>query len=191
MKTMMIKIRGVLSFASLSAFVLLIAPMAHADLIGTVGITWLFPDTSSVFASDTIAVGTTLACPGSSPICSGYTTGTIDFTVASTSISYAADAGLTYDAATFNGFDFTGLTFADGGSLMGVTLTGSTIPGLTSSDVSFTGHSVEINLEDLAVSGDFTLNLVEGRAVPEPTYIPVIGVGLASFALLRRRLINR
>ena len=53
-----------------AACALLLSPGARADsLTGSVGITWFYPDTSTVFASDSIAVGSSLNCSGASPIC--------------------------------------------------------------------------------------------------------------------------
>lgn len=160
------------------------------DLTGSAGITWLYPNTGTTFATDTIAVGSTLACPGASPICAGYGgDGTETFTVGPTSISSSVSgypAG-TYGSASFNGFDFTGLTFAGGGSLTGFTLT-TDIPGLTDSDVTFGSNFIEINLEDLSVNGDFTLDLISGPvSAPEPSSFLLLGIGLLALVGFTRR----
>jgi len=174
--------------SGLIAAAMSLAPLAHAGLIGDVGITWLYPDTSTTFATDTIAVSSTLSCPGSSPICTGYGEGTESFSVNSTSISYTAANGSSYNASSFNGFDFTGLTFADAGTLTGVGLV-TDIAGLTSADVSFDAHSVEINLQGFPVSGNFTLNLSEaaGASTPEPSFLAPLALALGGFAFFIRR----
>jgi len=166
-----------------------LAPLAHAGLIGDVGITWLFPDTSTTFATDTIAVSSTLSCPGTSPICTGYGEGTESFTVNSTSITYTATGDSTYAASSFNGFNFTGLTFADAGTLTGFTLIPG-ISGLTSSAVSFGPHNIEINLEDLEVAGSFTLNLSEtagSSTTPEPSFLAPLALAFGGFVFFLRR----
>jgi len=176
----------------LVAAAMALAPAAQAGLIGNVGISWLYPDTSTTYASDTIAVGSSLNCPGASPICVGYSGvgGTQVFGVTSASITYvAADIGVPYASATFNGFDFTGLTFADAGSLASFGLV-TNIAGLTSADVSFTGNSIEINLQGLPADGTFTLNLSEtGSSTPEPGSLIPVGAALGGLTVLlfRRR----
>ena len=180
--------RNPLSVVLLVVAAISLAPAAHAGLIGSTGITWYFPDTSTIVGTDTIAVGSSLNCPGSSPICDFGGSGTESFSVASTSISYlAANSGSTYSIGAFNGFDFTGLTFADSGSLVSFGLV-TNIAGLTAADVSFTAHSIEINLEGLAVDGAFTLNLSESASsVPEPGFLAPVGAALAGLAVLIRR----
>jgi PEP-CTERM motif len=174
------------------ATLLLLAPVAHADVIGNVGITWLYPNTSTTFASDTIAVGSTLSCPGGSSICSPFSQSVVTFGITSTSITYSAGGSSSagYAPATFNGFDFTGLTFADSGSLQSFIL-GTNIAGLTSSDVSFTTNSIEINLTGRPVNGNFTLALNESpSAVPEPGSLLLFAIGLGALAGIRGYLIR-
>jgi hypothetical protein len=84
-----------------------------------------------------------------------------------------------YGSGAFNGFDFTGLKFLSGGSLSGFTLT-TNIAGLTNSDITFGPSNIEINLQSLPVSGDFTLNLLTGgiTATPEPPSLALVVVGV-------------
>ena len=171
----------VLTIAAASSALLLSPGGARADLTGSVGITWFFPNTSTTFASDTIAVGSSLSCPGASPICLGYQGGTQTFSVGSSTISDTASGTLNspYDSATFNGFDFTGLTFLGGGSLTGFTLT-TDIAGLSNSRVTFGPSFIEINLRGLSVNGNFMLDLTSsgGNIVPEPSSLALLGTGL-------------
>lgn len=166
--------------------------VTRADgLTGSAGISWLYPDTGTAFATDTIAVGSTLGCPGASPICAGYGgDGSESFSVGSSTISYSVSGYPSgdYTATSFDGFDFTGLTFAGGGSLTGFTLT-TDIPGLTDSDVTFGSNFIEVNLAGLSVDGDFTLDLVSGPAVstPEPSSFLLLGIGLLALVGFARR----
>ncbi len=171
-------------------FLLLSPGDARADsLTGSVGITWLFPNTSTTFATGTIGVGSSLACPGASPICAGYGNGTQTFSVGSSAISYTS-SGYSYGnyvSGTFNGFDFTGLTFTSG-SLTGFNLT-TNIAGLSNSNVTFGPSFIEINLQGLPVNGYFTLDLNPSSetTVPEPSSLVLLGTGLLALVGFMRR----
>ena len=182
---------GLAVVAAVFCALVLCPGVTRADgLTGSAGISWLYPNTGTTIGSDTIAVGSTLACPGTSPICvpySGY--GTETFSVGTSSISYSAlFPATTYTDTSFDGFDFTGLTFADGGSLTGFTLT-TDIPGLTDSDVTFGSNFIAVNLAGLSVNGDFTLDLISGPAVstPEPSSSLLLGIGLLALVGFARR----
>ncbi len=170
----------VLAVAMVGTAVLLSPGGAHADsLTGSVGINWFFPDTSTTVEKDTIAVGSSLSCPGSSPICAGYGFRTQTFSVGASAISSAVVFPNSYQSGAFDGFDFTGLSFLSGGSLSGFTLT-TNIAGLTNSDVTFGPSNIEINLQSLPASGDFTLNLLTGgtTATPEPSSLALVVAGV-------------
>ncbi len=182
---------GLAVVAAVFCALVLCPGVTRADgLTGSAGISWLYPYTGTTIGSDTIAVGSTLACPGTSPICvpyDGY--GTETFSVGTSSISYSAlFPATTYTDTSFDGFDFTGLTFADGGSLTGFTLT-TDIPGLTDSDVTFGSNFIAVNLAGLSVNGDFTLDLISGPGVstPEPSSSLLLGIGLLALVGFARR----
>lgn len=167
--------------------------ITRADgLTGSTGISWVAG--GSTFASDTIAVGSSLSCPGASPICAGYSGyGTETFSVGTTSISYSVADFPTGDyGGTSNGFDFTGLTFASGDSLTGFTIGSNTI-GLTDADVTIGPSSIFINLAGLPIDGSFTIDLTSGPTVstPEPSSLGLLGIGLlALVGFTRKRLIS-
>lgn len=172
-----------------AAALLLLAAVAHADVIGNTGITWLYPDTSTSLASDMIAAGSTLGCPGSSPICTSFSQSVVTFGITSNSITYSAagSSSALYSPAAFDGFEFTGLTFADGGSLQSFILIANS-PLLNPSNVSFTPNSIAINLAGLPINGNFSLILNESpSAVPEPGSLLLFAIGLGALAVIRLR----
>jgi hypothetical protein len=175
-------------FAAVVWALLFYPSSANADsLTGSLGITWLFPDTSTVYGADTIAVGSALLCPNdSSPVCIGFgDSGVQSFAVGASSISYnqsGFDFGgfCCYADGAFNGFDFTGLTFQGGNSLTGFLLT-TDMAGLTASNVTFGPSFIEINLANIPVNGVFTLNLLTSN-VPESSSLAMLGVGMLALA---------
>jgi hypothetical protein len=115
------------------------------------------------------------------------------FSVGTSSITYtgAGDVPVTslYPTYTFDGFDFTDLTFASGGTLVGFTLT-TNMPGLTASDVTFTGSSIEINLGGAPEDGTFTRNLISSNdvvATPEPGTLTLLGAALIGLFVVALR----
>jgi hypothetical protein len=170
--------------AAVACAVLLYPNCANADsLTASVGITWLDPDASTVFGADTIAVGSALTCPDdASAVCIGFGDfGVQTFSVGTSSISYKS-TGFEFDNfccfgdGAFNGFDFTGLTFQGGSSLTGFTLT-TDLAGLTTSNVTFGPSFIAINLANIPVNGEFTLNLLTSN-VPEPSSLAMLGIGM-------------
>src|SRR5579862_1012349 len=172
--------------AAACAFLLTPGKASADTLTGTVGISWLAG--GGTFASDTISAGSSLNCPGASPICVGYSGfGTESFSVGASSISYSVSDFPVgdYGGAGVNGFDFTGLTFASGDELTGFTIvSGSNTIGLSASDVTIGPSSILINLNGLPVDGAFTIDLISGpvTTTPEPSSLLLLGIGL--FALI-------
>ena len=175
---------SLLAIVAASCAFLLAPRNASADtLTGTAGISWIAG--GSTFASDTIAVGSSLTCPGGSPICAGYSGfGSESFSVGTSSVSYSVSNFPVGDyGGGTNGFDFTGLTFASGDTLTGFTIEPNNM-GLTAADITIGPSSIFINLNGLPIDGSFTVDLISGSAVPtpEPSSILLLGIGL--FALM-------
>ena len=164
----------------------LLLPAAHAGMIGTDTIAWYFPNAATVFATDTLAVGSSLSCPGTSPLCAGFSQ-PATFTISSMAISLTEQCCTSYGPTFFNGFVFSNIEFADGGSIGGVALSSSDMGGISASDVSFTANTISINLEGVAVGsggspGVFTLAVTE---TPEPSSWLLLGAALAAVAVAR------
>jgi PEP-CTERM motif len=168
--------------------------IARADtLTGSTGITWVVG--TSTFAIDTIADGSSLACPGTSAICDGYSQsgiqlGSETFSIGTSSISYSVSnfpgIGNPYYGGTTNGFDFTGLTFASGEPLSGFTIASNDI-GLTDTDITIGPSSIFINLAGSHVDGSFTIDLIPSSnpvATPEPSSLTLLGIGLLALVSL-------
>ena len=181
------------SRATLAATALALALPAAAtpSLIGhNVTINWLFPDTSTLFATTTVTVGSgvEVTCPGPNPLCAGFVVpATID--IGPTSIVVAEAAGSAWNPAAFNGLDFTSLDFGPGITLTGYSLS-SDLTGLTPSRISFTDHSISFNAEDLSFrTAPYTIRLdliTSEFTVPEPSTVALLALGFAALGRQRR-----
>lgn len=169
------------------AMVLLAAPSAHDGLIDTLTVSVLYPNSSTIFqgATDTLSIGSSLSCPGASPVCTaGYFGEAVTFSATATTIAFSQDCCVDYTTAAFNGFEFSDLDFADSGTVSAATLTSvSGIAPLTQSDVSIVSGDIFVNLEGFeqgdAASFTLTLNETGGStATPEPGPATLVGGGL-------------
>jgi len=182
---------------SLTACTLALAAAAPAfaanDLTGTsVDVSWLFPDTATVYQSRDVTVGSgpEVVCAGSnagSDLCQGFVDGaSID--VGAQTLSLSIDSGTSsWTAAGFNGYEFSNLSA--GGAWTGYTLATS-FAGLDASRVTFTPDAVWVNMQGIApVAGQsFTITLLTS-AVPEPGNVALLLAGLGALACtaIRRR----
>lgn len=166
------------------------AASAGPVLVGTVTDSYLYPTSSSVFATSTITVGTPVTCPGSDPICAPFAE-PATLSASGLTLSVEEDAGSSYNPASFNGIQFSNLVFSDGSHLTGFTLD-TDLAGLTASDISFTGNSIEYNAQGLVFSGapyHITLGLITSSSVPEPASwaFMLAGFGMLGGAMRTQR----
>ena len=163
--------------------------VTRADtLTGSTGITWVFG--TSTFATDTIADGSSLSCPGASPICAGYSGyGSETFSVGTSSISYSVSNypvgkyGGTIQRLRLHGTDLRQWRLARPGFTLD-----NEQPGLTDADITF-GLVLLHQFGRVPVDGSFTLDLTSGPSVstPEPSSFLLLGIGLLALAGLTRK----
>jgi hypothetical protein len=166
---------------------------ASADgLTGTFTESWLFPNTSTVFATDSLTVGATYTCPTaftSGPLnaCAGFSENGSTISSTANSITYTEAAGDAWSGGAFNGFEYSGLTFTSG-SLIGVSLA-TNIVGLSAADVSISGGDIFINYQGLsttsAAGGPVYATLT--LQTPEPGSLLLLSMGLLGLLGMTRR----
>lgn len=170
--------------AVLAASTLASAP-AFAGFVGhTVQADYMFPTVNTPYISmGTATVGAGLEFPGTA-----QTAQDIDFSDGNILLTYNLGWGLA-GRGTFDGWAFTDLTASD---IVGVTLAGTNMAGLTSSMLSFTGNQVFLNTLGLGSWGPGTYVSIDvqfadpAAAVPEPDVLALVGLALGALAFARR-----
>jgi hypothetical protein len=166
--------------------------LAANNLIGTsVDVSWLYPDTSTTYASQNVTVGAgpEIQCAGGdvgTGLCAGFTdAATID--LGAQTLSLTIDSGIaSWNGSTFNGYEFGNLSA--GGTWTGYTLA-TTFAGLDASRISFTPDAVFVNMQGIAPDAgeSFTITLNSTPPVPEPASPALLIVGLGAIAWVARR----
>lgn len=184
--------RLTLKLSLLLVVALVSVPVFAGDLNGAnVTVNYLYPEQNDIY--EVLGTGTVSG--------TGFTVnsfGQNNYTVYPTEITLTNVLGenVMFTSADFNGY---GLVVNSGGSpITGFTITINNVPGFTSSDVTFNGTNVWINLQGLTVPyidgtngpPDFEITLqFGGGTVPEPSSILLLGSGaMAIFGLARRKL---
>lgn len=184
-----IRLMSVMSATAL-ALTSIASPAMAADLTGTsVNVTWLFPDVSTIYKTQTFAVGSgvELTCAGGGVgggLCSGFVdSSTID--LGGDTLSLAITGGTApWNGAAFNGFEFSGLSA--GGLWSGYSLT-TNFAGLGDSRITFSPDAVRVNMQGIAPTEgqSFTITLLSA-AVPEPATWAMMLVGFGAIGATMR-----
>ncbi len=162
----------------LAAILLAIPTAANATLIGAdVDVTFYYPDQASFYCSNGSAtVGSGVEYASS---CSGFGPVAIDI---SDSIMSVDTGGIGWDYSLFNGFL---LTILSGPSILSASYTGGTM--------AVTGLQLDSGnlwLDFSGQTGGIAYFSLETRAVPEPSTIALIGLGLVGLGFINRRRRN-
>ena len=173
---------------------LLVMPMANATLIG-----------------DTVQMGhyfsTGICCGGitdvvveagngdaTEPYFSGSNWYTVDVEASSLSVVYGREPSWAGGGDfAFNGLRVTGLDWVgDASGFISGIVASSSVGGFDLSRFSFTDHSVSINWSGLSFEAGsrFDIELITSHAVPEPSTLILLGVGLLGLGLKRRKLFS-
>jgi hypothetical protein len=154
----------------------------------TVDLRYDFDNGSTVFHTlDSVLVdgGIEISCPGSAQICQVLTspTQTLDFVSDGIRYDYVGP-GSSFDNIAVNRFNF-GL-FGGGPAITNVLLT-TNITGLDASRLSFTAHTVLLDMKGLAISNLAYFQLdVQTAPVPEPASAALLLGDLMLLAARRR-----
>jgi hypothetical protein len=159
---------------------------AHATLLDGTTITSHFDalpgEPGYAGPTSTVAPGTVSPYPGIT------SSGTFSVTYADTSIQLLSAGGTTIFASSFT---FNGIVFNDTAvNFTNVTIgPASTLTGFTAADLTFTANEITANFNGLTfgTNAQLVLDLVGTTAVPEPSSLILLCVGIAGFAVLRGR----
>jgi hypothetical protein len=168
---------------------LLPALASAAGLMGTtVDLRYDFDNGTTAFHTlDSVLVdgSVEISCPGAAQVCQVLTspTQTLDFVADGIRYDYVGP-GSGFDNIAVNRFDF-GL-FSGGPAIANVLLT-TNIAGLDASRLSFTAHTVQLDMHGLAISNLAYFQLdVQTAPVPEPASALLLLGGIALLAARRR-----
>jgi len=162
---------------------------ARAGFIGnTVHAEYLFPDTSSVFmdlGDASVGAGPEFSFSFDSDI-------TVDFSDTNIAITIL-NGNSSFNAASFNGFHFFDV-FAAIDPITNVALTSTNNFSFNASGITFDADNIFLDFQGLDVLPDSSLALAVTFAsgpgptgLPEPVSPVLIGLGMASLALVRRK----
>lgn len=164
------------------------SPVAAATLVGNITADYVYPTAGAVYATSTFAAGTTVICPDGGACSPFARPGTL--WGSGSAVGVTEEAGSSYSAASFNGMQFTGLTFNNGSHITGFTLD-TDLAGLTAANIDFGWDWISYNAQGLSFASapyHITLKLITSDA-PEPESWAMMlgGFGAIGGALRSRR----
>ncbi len=173
------------------ALATLLPTLASATgLLGTtVDVHYDYVGSSARHTLDSVVVGSgiEISCPGAAQICDTLSAGTQTVDIGDNGIRYQyTGGGAGFDDITTNAFTFAAL-YGSATKITGVTLVGTTIAGFDASRLSFTDHSVTVNMNGVELVNGASFELGILTAVPEPASAALLLGGLGLLALRRRR----
>jgi PEP-CTERM motif len=167
-----------LIFAGLLLMLLSLPNHANAQILTgeTITTTYLFPDTSTVYAGPTATL-----IPSGGITISNFASFT-DINFSANNILITADRNAGINAVSFDGFEF----FDPSGIFSSVTLNpSSTYAGLLPSNISFDANHIFVNVVGLpGLTGQTILLNIN---TPEPATMLIFGTGLLAIAGFLRR----
>lgn len=153
---------------------------AFASIIGdSVNVTYYFPSSSNVYQD----LGTqTISSSGDTYAFSPY----FDLLITDNQFKVIFKTTTSWTVAPFNGFVVKDLT--KNFSAPYVLDSATNMAGLTNSRITFGGNTVSVNWNGLAFNP--TTSVVLDTAVPEPTTVVLLGIGLLGVASFRRKSVK-
>ena len=176
-----------------SAAALMPVLASAAGLTGsTVDVRYHFENGPQVFHTlDSVVVGagTELSCPGAAQICQVLSAPTQALDLGDSSIRYSyTGPGSSFNSIPVNGFAFESL-FDAGTVITGVALSSNGITGLNLGRVSFSAHSIQVDMAGVGVASPeafFQLD-IQTAPVPEPASAALLLLGLGALATAVKR----
>jgi len=164
------------------------SPLTAATLVGNITADYIYPTAGTVYATTTFSAGSTVVCPDAGACSPFVEAGTL--WGSGSAVGVTEDAGSGYNSASFNGMQFTGLTFNNGSHIIGFTLD-TDLAGLTAANIDFGANWISYNAQGLSFADapyHVTLKLLTSDA-PEPASWAMMlgGFGAIGGALRSRR----
>jgi hypothetical protein len=172
-----------------SIFLVGAATVSQASLINTnVTMNYDFVTTPNTTDTFTVTNGVEITCPGLANVCTLLTAPVQSIDVGAFTIQYTyTGSGAQFSNVSPNGFDFENL---NPGFAIGAVSFSTNIAGMTASNVSFTGSSVHIDMQNVLLangSDSFTVTLSSGVPEASTWVMMLLGFAGVGFAAYRRK----